>query len=477
MPPWTSRPCGWIGRWLPGNMEKLLKILAVLGILLCLMISSSATAARADCEGAATVTASALNMRSEATTDSSIVTCLPRGTVVLVTGSEGDWYQVSYQGNQGYMRSDYLTVSGTADANFGTGTIQGTDVRVRSGPDTSYSILGEEDTGMVLTVTGVSDSWLKVSYNGGTGYVKSTYLSLGGSGTGSSSSAASGTAGISSDSSNVTAASGTGTIQGTDVRLRSGPSTSHAILGSYDRGKTMSITGTVGDWYRVSCDGSEGYVYKTYLSTGGTDSTAGDQTVTAMSDTAASTISAVHFRTGPDTSYTSMSVLYAGTGVTITGETGDWYRVSYNGSTGYIFKTYLSTGSAGVSPTTGSEGSRIVAEAQKYLGVPYVYGGASPSGFDCSGFVYYVYRQCGYSITRTATTQNGDGYQVSRSELQPGDIIIFYNSARTAIGHSGIYIGNGQFIHASSGGGKVMVTNLSSSYYDARFYSARRVVG
>jgi cell wall-associated NlpC family hydrolase len=91
--------------------------------------------------------------------------------------------------------------------------------------------------------------------------------------------------------------------------------------------------------------------------------------------------------------------------------------------------------------------------------------------------VYYVYRQCGYSITRTATTQNGDGSKVSRSNLQPGDIIIFYNSAKTAIGHSAIYIGNGQFIHASSSGGRVMITNLSSTYYDTHFYSARRIAG
>ena len=91
--------------------------------------------------------------------------------------------------------------------------------------------------------------------------------------------------------------------------------------------------------------------------------------------------------------------------------------------------------------------------------------------------MYYVYRQCGYSITRTAGTQNGDGYQVSRSELQPGDIVIFYNSAKSSIGHSGIYIGYGQFIHASSGGGKVMISDLSSSYYNSHYYSARRIVG
>jgi cell wall-associated NlpC family hydrolase len=182
-------------------------------------------------------------------------------------------------------------------------------------------------------------------------------------------------------------------------------------------------------------------------------------------------------RTGPDSSYTSQRVLQTGESVTITGSSGKWYRVSYNDSTGYVFGTYLSTGSSSGSSGSTSEGERLVAEAKNYLGVSYVYGGTSPSGFDCSGFVYYVYRQCGYSITRTATSQNSDGTYVARENLQPGDIVIFYNSAKTAIGHCGMYIGNGQFIHASSGSGKVVISNLSDTYYNTHYYSARRIVG
>ncbi|MCD8322435.1 MAG: NlpC/P60 family protein [Oscillospiraceae bacterium] len=90
--------------------------------------------------------------------------------------------------------------------------------------------------------------------------------------------------------------------------------------------------------------------------------------------------------------------------------------------------------------------------------------------------MYYVYKQCGYSITRTASSQNSDGTYVSRDNLQPGDIIVFYNSAMTAIGHVGIYIGDGQFIHASSGSGKVVISDLSSTYYNSHYYSARRIV-
>ena len=445
-------------------MERILRITAVVLIVFCLLLCSSATPARADSEGAGTVTASALNLRSEASTSSSVLTCLPRGSVVVITGRLDGWYQVAYKGYVGYMSADYLEVSSSADADFGDGTVTANAVNLRSGPGTDYSVVGSRDKGSVLSVTGVSDEWYKVDLNGSAGYIRSDYLSLG--------TASDSQTGTTSSSS----VSGTGVIRGTGVRLRSGPSTSHSILTAFDTGATLNVTGESGDWYKVDYNGTEGYVYKTYLSLGGSADSSASDGVTAMSDTSATVISAVHFRKGPDTSYSSMQVLSAGTGVTITGETEKWYRVSYDGSEGYIFKTYLTTGAYSAS-SSSSEGERIVSKAKEYLGVPYVYGGSSPSGFDCSGFVYYVFRQCGYSITRTATTQNGDGYQVSRSDLRPGDIIIFYNSAKTAIGHSGIYIGNGQFIHASSSGGRVMISDLSSSYYDTHFYSARRVAG
>jgi uncharacterized protein YgiM (DUF1202 family) len=442
---------------------KLLKAVVVTALVLCLLLAEGAVSARADSQGAATVTASALNMRSSPSTSAAVVTCLPKGTTVLVTDSADGWYRVAYQGLEGYMSADYLSFTTAAQSNFGTGTITGNSVRIRSGASTTSSVLGSVNAGTTLTVTGVDGSWYQVSYQGTTAYVSSTYLSLASDSTGST-------------ASTTTEASGTGTINATYVRMRSGPSTSHSILGTYNTGTVMTVTGSSGDWYQVSYNGTTGYVYKAYLTLGDTSvSSSASFSVTDMDDTAATVISAVHMRSGPDTSYTSQRVLSTGASVTITGSSGKWYRVSYNGETGYVFGTYLST-STGSSGTSTSEGERLVAEAKKYLGVSYVYGGTSPSGFDCSGFLYYVYRQCGYSITRTATSQNSDGVYVSRDNLQPGDIVIFYNSAMTAIGHAGMYIGNGQFIHASSGSGKVVISELSATYYNTHYYSARRIV-
>ncbi len=455
------------------SKRALLRTAVVLAVLVCLTLTLGATEARADCQGAATVTASALNVRSQASTASSVVTCLPRGTVVLVTGSSTGWYQVWYQGSSGYVSADYVTYSTSADASFGTGTVNGTGVNVRSGPGTGYSVVGTVTNGNTLPVVGVSGSWYKVTYNGSSAYISGSYLSLsGGSGSSTSSPSPAPAGGT---------ASGTGTINGNYVRMRSGPGTGYSILGTYNKGSVMTVTGTSGDWYAVTSGSLKGYVYKQYLtmsssgSGAATGGSTGSFTVTTMNDTPAVTTAAVNMRSGPATTYTSQRVLAQGTAITLTGTSGSWYRISYNGSTGYVSGSYVSTNVATGSSSTAA-GERIVNEAKKYLGVPYVYGGTSPSGFDCSGLVYYVYKQCGYSITRTATAQNSDGRYVARSNLQPGDIIIFYNGYKSAIGHAGIYIGNNQFIHASSGGGRVMISGLSETYYNTRFYSARRVV-
>ena len=115
--------------------------------------------------------------------------------------------------------------------------------------------------------------------------------------------------------------------------------------------------------------------------------------------------------------------------------------------------------------------------AKQYLGCKYVYGGSGPSTFDCSGFTMFLYSKYGYSLPHSATSQSYKGVYVSKENLAPGDLVIFNNSANTSIGHVGVYIGGNQFIHASSGKGKVIISGLSDSYYAARYVTARRIIG
>ena len=216
----------------------------------------------------------------------------------------------------------------------------------------------------------------------------------------------------------------------------------------------------------------------------------------------------VNVRKEPSTSSEIVTTLILNTGVTITAQTDEWYKVEYGDYKGYIFKQLISENPIATSrsaearaalieeeaqetaqrvkeettaeqPDTtisSSEGERIVAFAKQYLGYSYVYGGTTPGGgFDCSGFVYYVFNNCGYSLSRSCTVQAQSGTAVSRSELQPGDILFFNNTSNGAIGHTGIYIGNGTFIHAANPRRGVVTDTINSGYYNTYYYSARRV--
>ena len=176
--------------------------------------------------------------------------------------------------------------------------------------------------------------------------------------------------------------------------------------------------------------------------------------------------------------------LQRGTAVTVTGETSNgWFEISYNGNKAYVSNAYLGNdpggAGAGSGPTnggsSGSAASDIANFAMSFVGYSYVWGGTSPStGFDCSGLMYYVLTQYGYSMKRVANDQFTQGTAISRDSLQVGDLVFFgYGSYAN---HVGMYIGNGNFVHASTPSTGVRVNSLNETYYNTRYIGARRII-
>ena len=254
----------------------------------------------------------------------------------------------------------------------------------------------------------------------------------------------------------------------TAVNLRTGAGTGNAIIATVSEGTALIVEADTGSgWYKVNYDGESGYMSADYLSFSETM----DLTAQGWVDG-----SDVRMRAAAGTDSEIVRVTTYGESVEILGVDGEWYKVSAGGKTGYIRGDYVSFTEPDPSqaPAAGSIGEQIVAFAEQFLGTPYVWAGSSPSGFDCSGFVSYVFKNFGYTVNRTAASMYSNGVAVDKSELQIGDAVFFASSSES-IGHVGIYIGNGQFIHSSSGCGYVTISGLDEDYYSRMYVGARRI--
>ena len=180
----------------------------------------------------------------------------------------------------------------------------------------------------------------------------------------------------------------------------------------------------------------------------------------------------INIRSGAGTDYEKVGSLKAGKVVTILGEVNGWYQIE----SGYVSADYVAIVDA-AEVARSNKGQEIADFALQYVGYPYVYGGSSPKGFDCSGFTRYVYSQFGYSINCTASNQLYNGTAVSMSELQPGDLVFFKKAGTGSkrASHVGIYIGGNQFVHASTARVGVIVSNMSDAYYTSGFVGGRRL--
>ena len=258
-------------------------------------------------------------------------------------------------------------------------------------------------------------------------------------------------------------ATGAGCTTGSSLRLRAEPSTSASVVTTLDKSVAVAILDdSVDGWYKIAYNGSTGYVSADYLNVDQ------DNVFTTYGRVNSD---GVNVRSAASTDSSVLATIEEDAIVTVNGLVDGWYDVTCEyGTEGYIRSDFLDL------TESSSSNSDIAATAKQYLGTGYVYGGASPRGFDCSGFTMYVYSQHGYSLPHSATSQwqSGLGTRVySISELQPGDLVFFNDPSRNAgkaCSHAGIYTGDGQFIHSSSSrSGGVIVSSLTSGYYNTYF--------
>ena len=259
---------------------------------------------------------------------------------------------------------------------------------------------------------------------------------------------------------------GAGCTTGTSLRMRSEPNTSSAIVTTLNKSVAVALLDdSVPGWYKINYNGSTGYVSSDYLIIDQ------DNIFTTYGRVPEGT---VNVRADATTESESLATIDAGTVVTVNGLVNGWYDVTCQyGTEGYIRSDLLVL----TSNATSGKGSSIVETALSHLGTRYVYGGASAGGFDCSGFTQYLCKQLGYTLNRTAAQQLSNG--VSVTSLQVGDLVFFNDPSRNkgkACSHAGIYIGNGQHVHASSSrNGGVITSDLTSGYYNTYFVGGLRL--
>ena len=257
---------------------------------------------------------------------------------------------------------------------------------------------------------------------------------------------------------------GKGTVTGGIVNIRESASTDSAVIGTGAKGTEYSVISQENGWAKVeTADGLIGYMNLGYFSV-----MAGERM------TATITGSVVNVREGAGPDFAVIGTSYKGQSFPILGKENGWYKISFNEASGFVSGDYVSVD--GVVSTAKSKGEQVVDFAKKYIGKPYVYGAAGPNAFDCSGFTSYIYKQFGYSLNRTAAGQNSNGVSVSKDNLQPGDLVMFTYRGMYGIGHVGIYMGDGKMVHAGNSSTGVVISDVFSGYYGARYVGARRIV-
>lgn len=276
---------------------------------------------------------------------------------------------------------------------------------------------------------------------------------------------------------------GSGTVTASSLRLRSQANTSSSTITAAPKGSTVTVEEDAGNgWYKVTYGSTTGYMSSEWLTVSLNDGTVvpAAQSEAPQQQRGLVTASSLNVRSGASTSYQKVGSLQNGSVVDIVADLGNgWYQID----SGYISADYITfVGADYQASTSSSLGNSAAAMARSLVGCRYSYGATGPYSFDCSGMAYYIYKQLGHPIARSSSSQYyNTGYFVSTSALQPGDLLFFYDrnydhsGGAAPVTHVGMYVGNGQFVHASSPSTGVRYDSIVSGYHANRLVAAKRV--
>lgn len=405
-----------------------------------------------------------LNVRESASTESEVIGKLNCGDKVTILETTGDWYKVSYgtEGKSGYVSRLSITSSeedakAAALASFmyetGVAVVSEGALNIRSGAGTEYEVINQLDNGDKVIILEKGTEWFKVYFgrNYEVGYVNASSVEI----TGMVSRDEVAQAKVDSVAKSASS-KGKISISNGAVNVRSTASENGEVITQLYNKDDVLILSSNGGWTKIAFGSSNtiGYVKSEYIVDESVSSRSSETARTATSGT--SNVSSNTSKTASTTKKSSSSS-------------------SKSTSSAKSAKSETSSEKTSTASYNSSKGQALVAQAEKYLGTPYVYGGSSPSGFDCSGLVQYACRQVGISVGRSSRDQFNNGVAVSKSDLQPGDLVFFQRNG--TISHVGIYVGNGQMIHSPQTGKTVTYTSITSASREKSYAGARRVTG
>ncbi len=343
-----------------------------------------------------------------------------------------------------------------------TGSVISGSVNVRSGPGLNYEVIGTVRKGEQLSLSKYhSDGWYEFDLNDKKGWIYAWFIRV--------------------ENEPVCM----GTVVNGDVNLREAYDTSAEVIIILNEGFEVSVHGRHEEWYYIEYKGFTGWVMGKYIQTSYKEK--GLLIINANQ---------VNIRVYPDLG-AAVAMMANKNDIFVTyGEYDGWYRILLrDGNHAWIkseFADYIPylidntpedyQALSVLEPPSRWDGMKLIQQliintAKKYMGVPYVWGGESPRGFDCSGFTLYVYKDFGVRMAHFAATQATYGKYVPIGSLKPGDLVFFDGSGGGAITHVGIYIGDNQFIHASSSTsqGKYVRISELTGYYRNTYITARRI--